>query len=103
MGTGIAFAFAALGSLVIEHSRPEETGVASGMNTIMRTVGRRLRRPDRRRGDLREHAGGTSIPLERGFTIAFAIGACGAVVALLPTLLLRDGRPSRPAVASGTA
>jgi hypothetical protein len=28
------------------------------------------------------------LPLERGFTIAFAISACGALVALAPTLLL---------------
>jgi len=32
-----------------------------------------------------------------------SLGACGALVALLPTLLLRDGRPGRPAVASGAA
>src|SRR4051812_23667284 len=33
MGTGMAFALAAIGALVIDYSRPEETGVTSGMNT----------------------------------------------------------------------
>ena len=39
MGVGMAFSLAAIGALVIDHCRPEETGVASGMNTIMRTSG----------------------------------------------------------------
>src|SRR5215217_6287542 len=39
MGVGLAFCFATLGTLVIDYSAPGETGVASGMNTIMRTIG----------------------------------------------------------------
>jgi EmrB/QacA subfamily drug resistance transporter len=94
LGTGIAFAFAALGTLVIQHSRPEETGVASGMNTIMRTVGGAFGAQIAAAVITANTLAGTQIPLERGFTIAFAIGACGAAAALLPTLLLR--RPGRP-------
>jgi EmrB/QacA subfamily drug resistance transporter len=89
MGTGIAFSFAALGSLVIQHSRPEETGVASGMNTIMRTVGGAFGAQIAAAVISANTAPGTLIPLDRGFTIAFATGACGAALALLPTLWLR--------------
>jgi EmrB/QacA subfamily drug resistance transporter len=90
MGTGIAFAFAGLGSLVIDYSRPEETGVASGMNTIMRTVGGAFGAQVAAAIISANTLAGTEIPLERGFTLAFTMGACGALVALLPTLLLRS-------------
>ena len=39
MGCGMAFALAAIGALVLDNSRPHETGVASAMNSIMRTAG----------------------------------------------------------------
>jgi EmrB/QacA subfamily drug resistance transporter len=93
MGTGIAFSFAALGSLVIQNSRPEETGVASGMNTIMRTVGGAFGAQIAAAVITANTPVGTLIPLEHGFTVAFAIGACGAVAALVPTLLLSARRP----------
>jgi EmrB/QacA subfamily drug resistance transporter len=91
MGCGVAFALAAVGALVLDHSRAHETGVASAMNSIMRTAGAAVgaqiaaaivsaRTPD-----------GAAVPLEDGFTIAFAMGAAGLVAALCVTLLL--GRP----------
>jgi EmrB/QacA subfamily drug resistance transporter len=39
LGIGIGLAFAALGNLVIQAVPPHQTGVASGMNTVMRTLG----------------------------------------------------------------
>ena len=39
MGVGIGLAFAALGNLIVQAVPPEQTGVASGMNTVMRTLG----------------------------------------------------------------
>ena len=39
LGIGIGFAFAALANLIVEAVRPDQTGVASGMNTIVRTIG----------------------------------------------------------------
>ncbi|MHB8642655.1 MAG: MFS transporter [Gaiellaceae bacterium] len=39
MGIGIGLAFAALGNLVVQAVPPEQTGVAGGMNTVMRTIG----------------------------------------------------------------
>jgi MFS family permease len=39
LGVGMGLAFAALGNLIIRAVSPEQTGVASGMNTVMRTLG----------------------------------------------------------------
>jgi MFS family permease len=88
-GVGIAFSFASLGALVIANSTPRETGVATGMNTIMRTVGAALGAQIAAAVISANTIAGTDVPLERAFTIAFAMGAGGALVALMPTLLLR--------------
>jgi MFS family permease len=39
LGVGIGLAFAALGNLIVGAVPAEQTGVASGMNTVMRTLG----------------------------------------------------------------
>jgi hypothetical protein len=97
-GVGIAFSFASLGALVIANSAPRETGVATGMNTIMRTVGAALGAQIAAAVITSNTIAGTDVPLESGFTIAFAMGAGGALVALVPTLLLRRPRARVAAV-----
>ncbi len=47
LGIGIGLAFSALGNLIVQAVPPEQTGVATGMNTVMRTLGGALGRPDR--------------------------------------------------------
>src|SRR6185312_3733940 len=39
LGVGIGLAFAALGNLIVQAVPPYQTGVASGMNTVLRTLG----------------------------------------------------------------
>jgi MFS family permease len=39
LGVGIGLAFSALGNLIVGAVEPHQTGVASGMNTVMRTLG----------------------------------------------------------------
>ena len=39
LGVGIGLAFAALGNLIVQAVSNHQTGVASGMNTVMRTLG----------------------------------------------------------------
>ncbi len=90
MGLGLAFSFAALGALVIEYSPPGETGVASGMNTIMRTVGAALGSQVAAAIISANTLAGTDVPVESGFTLAFTISAVGALIALGPTFLLRS-------------
>ena len=82
MGTGMAFALAAIGALVIDHSEPHETGVTSAMNTIMRTTGAAIG-AQLAATILVAHDGQAA-----GYTVAFAVAAAGALLALVPTLLL---------------
>jgi MFS family permease len=96
MGIGLAFCFAALGVLVIDYSPPGETGVASGMNTIMRTIGAALGSQVAAAIISANTLPGTDIPVESGFTLAFTLSAAGALVALLPTFLLGRRRAPQP-------
>ena len=81
LGIGVGFAFAAMSTLIAENVRPEETGVATGVNTVMRSIG----------GVVGAQVGaallttytiaGTSVvPSVRGFEIAFAVAAAAAFV-----------------------
>jgi MFS family permease len=92
MGVGMAFALAAIGALVIDYCRPEETGVASGMNTIMRASGAAIG-AQLAAAIVSAHPGTGD-----GYTIAFVMAAIGLVVALAPTLVLTRRRTlARPA------
>jgi len=100
LGSGAAFALAAIGALVIDHSRPSETGVAGGMNSIMRTVGGAFGGQIAATLLTASAAGG--LPAERGFTQALAVTAAAAALGLAPTLLLRRA-PGRAAAAPAPA
>ena len=94
LGTGAAFALAAIGALVIDHSRPSETGVAGGMNSIMRTVGGSFG------GQIAAALLTASAGQEHGFTLALAVTAGAAALGLAPTLLLGRRAPApAPALA----
>jgi EmrB/QacA subfamily drug resistance transporter len=96
LGTGIGLAFAAMVNLIIENVGPAETGIATGMNTVTRSVGGAF--------------GGSAVasilagsvhagyPSAHGFTVAFA--AC-AVALALGVLLAIAIPPRRPAAAFG--
>jgi EmrB/QacA subfamily drug resistance transporter len=92
MGVGMAFALAAIAALVLDHSRPEETGVTSAMNSIMRTTGAAIGAQLAAALLAARTPGGAAVPLESGFTLAFALGAVGLLAALLVALLIE--RPS---------
>ena len=66
LGTGVGFAFAAMATLITEAVRPSETGIATGMNTVMRTVG--------------------------GYEVAFAIAAIAAFVGVVVAVLVTPRR-----------
>jgi MFS family permease len=85
LGVGIGLAFAALGNLIVQAVPPYQTGVASGMNTVLRTLGGALG------GQIAATfvAAGTvhGLPALTGFTRTFAMSAlflaCCAVAGLL--------------------
>jgi MFS family permease len=86
LGVGIGLAFAALGNLIVQAVSNRQTGVASGMNTVMRTLG----------GALGGQLSATLIaahtahgfPTVTGFTDTFLMATGFLVVSLLAGLLV---------------
>jgi MFS family permease len=96
LGVGMGLAFAALGNLIVQAVSSEQTGVASGMNTVMRTLG----------GALGGQLSATFIaahtahghPTVTGFTETFLVSTGFLLVCLLAGVLVPrrgDRRPSQ--------
>ena len=98
LGVGIGLAFAALGNLIVQAVPATQTGVASGMNTVMRTLGGALG------GQLSatfivDHSGPHGLPAVTGFTdtyvmATFFLSACVVAALLVPSRLARPEAPS---------
>jgi EmrB/QacA subfamily drug resistance transporter len=87
MGVGIGLAFAALGNLIVQAVPPHQTGVASGMNTVMRTLGGALG------GQIvatliTDNTASSGLPTVKGFTLSFALESAFLVVAFVTALLV---------------
>jgi EmrB/QacA subfamily drug resistance transporter len=93
LGIGIGLAFAALGNLIVQAVPPTQTGVASGMNTVMRTLG----------GALGGQISATFIadntahglPTITGFTATYWMAAGFLAVAVVAGLLVPSRQPSQ--------
>jgi MFS family permease len=81
LGLGIGLAFAAMANLVVEASPPEQTGVASAINAIMRTIGGAIG-AQAAAALVTAHTAAGGFPAESGFTAAFVMSGAGAIVAL---------------------
>jgi EmrB/QacA subfamily drug resistance transporter len=92
LGLGIGLAFAALGNLIVEAVPASQTGVASGMNTVMRTLG----------GALGAEIAATfiadrvhnGVPLVGGFTLAFVFCAGSLIVGVIAATLIPGRSPA---------
>jgi EmrB/QacA subfamily drug resistance transporter len=104
LGLGIGLAFAAMANLVVEAAPREYTGVASGINTIVRSVGAAVG-AQVAASLLTASAGPSGIPAESGFEAAFVMSAVGAILALGATALIpgRERRSERAAPAAPVA
>ncbi len=97
LGVGIGLAFSALGNLVVQAVPPHQTGVASGMNTVMRTLG----------GALGGQIAATlivnntvhGVPTLAGFTESFLMATAFLVVCTLSALIVPTRREARRVVA----
>ena len=103
LGIGVGFAFAAMSTLITENVRIEETGVATGVNTVMRSiggvVGAQVGAAMLTTYTIRGTAG---IPSVRGFEISFAIAALAAIVgAGLACLVPEPTRAERDRLLAG--
>jgi MFS family permease len=98
LGAGIGLAFAAMVNLIIENVGPAQTGVATGMNALTRTVGGSF-------GGaivasiLAGSVGASGFASAHGFTIAFGVCALALLLGVLVGLLIPQRRPEEAFVA----
>ena len=93
MGFGIGLSFAAVGNLIVEAVPAANTGEATGMNAIMRTIGGALG-SQVSAAVVTAHAVGGGVPAESGYTEAFTI-ATAAIILSLGAAFLVPGRGER--------
>jgi MFS family permease len=96
LGIGIGLAFAAMANLIVEAVPSSQTGVATGMNTVTRTLG----------GAVGSQVAGSvlassvlssGLPSEHGFTIAFVLAATAAGLGALCALAVPHRHVARTA------
>ena len=89
LGVGIGLAFAALGNLIVQAVPAHQTGVASGMNTVMRTLGGALGGQISATFIVKNMAHG--LPTVTGFNETFVMASGFLVVAALAAALVPSG------------
>jgi EmrB/QacA subfamily drug resistance transporter len=92
LGIGIGLAFAAMANLIVVAVPPDQTGVATGMNTIMRSIGGALGTQVIASILTANVVAATGLPAERGFTLAFWLAAAALMVGVVAALAV-PGRP----------
>jgi MFS family permease len=92
LGSGIGLAFAAMANLIIENVGPEQTGVASGMNTVTRTVGGAFGGAATA-SLLAGTVGASGYPTVHGYTAAFGLCAVALAVGVAAGLRIPPRRP----------
>jgi EmrB/QacA subfamily drug resistance transporter len=100
MGIGIGFAFASMANLIVESVPARQTGVATGMNTIVRNIGGAVG-SQVSAGIVTATLAASGLPTERGFTIAFAVAAGALALGFL--VALRVPAPAREATEDAVA
>src|ERR671930_590704 len=94
LGFGIGMSFASMANLIVDAVPQHQTGEATGMNTIMRTVGGAFGGQIAAAIVTGNLEAGTDYPAESGFTEAFAMGAVALLIALAAAALI-PGRRAR--------
>ncbi len=86
-GLGVGLAFACLATLIVAAVPPEQTGVASGMNTNIRTIGGSIGSAVMA-SIVTAHVFANGLPHERGYTIGFLVLAATMLLAALAGLTI---------------
>jgi EmrB/QacA subfamily drug resistance transporter len=97
LGAGICFAFASMANLVVAASPSGQVGIATGINTVMRTVGGAFGAAIATAILAAHTVDGTGLPSEGAYTAAFVFSALVALAATGAALLVP--RLDRPATA----
>ncbi len=98
MGVGFGLVFSAMSALIVAAVPPSQTGVASGMNANIRTIGGSVGAAVMA-SIVTSQLAPSGLPKEAGYTIGFAAMAGGLVLAALAGLLLPAARRLRQAAA----
>ncbi len=103
LGIGIGFSFASMANLVVESVPSDEVGVATGINTIMRTLGGALGAQLVASLLTGKTIAGTPIPAEAAYTDAFIVAAVAAVLAMICALSIPHKPRPRPKAVTAPA
>jgi EmrB/QacA subfamily drug resistance transporter len=96
IGIGISFAFASMANLIVGLVDPREVGIATGINTIMRTVGGAFGAAIVTALLTADTIGSSPIPTEHAYTEAFVLSIIVSVLALAAALWIpKRGRTER--------
>lgn len=90
MGVGIGFAFGSMANLIVESVPAHQTGVATGMNTIVRAIGGAI--GSQVSAGIVTATLDDGVPTEIGFTVAFAVAAAALAVGVVVTLRIPQQR-----------
>ena len=93
-GVGGGLVFASLANVVIASVPAHQTGVASGMNANLRTIGGSIGSAVMA-GIVTAQLGPTGLPVERGYTIGFLVLALAMFLAALAATRIPEIRPDR--------
>ena len=96
LGVGIGFSFASMANLIVEAVPRDEVGVATGINTIMRSLGGALGAQLVASLLTAKTIAGTAIPSEAAYTDAFIVAAIAAGLAVLAALAIPQTRRPQP-------
>jgi MFS family permease len=88
LGAGITFAFAAMANLIVEAVSQSEVGIATGINTVMRTVGGSFGAAAATAILAASELETLPLPAEGAYTAAFAFSSGAGVLALLASRLI---------------
>jgi EmrB/QacA subfamily drug resistance transporter len=103
LGSGISFAFASMANLIVGAVPQSEVGVATGINTIMRTVGGAFGAAVASAILAGNTIAGSSLPSEGAYTAAFVLSAVGGVLAIGAALLVPTRAAERARAAAAAA
>ena len=92
-GIGSGLVFSSLAGVVVRAVPAEQTGVASGMNANIRTIGGSLGSAVMA-GILTAHLTSGGYPAERGYTVGFVVLGVVMALAALAALRIPDSRQS---------
>jgi EmrB/QacA subfamily drug resistance transporter len=90
LGVGIGLAFSALGNLIVQAVPADQTGVASGMNTVMRTLGGAL--GGQLSATFIAHNMAHGYPTVTGFTDTYLMATAFLIVCVVACLLIPTAR-----------